>query len=131
MRLGECVTGTDAAAESHVPKIQGGALRGENAFCLAGQSAQCHDTKMSEQLTLEKIRQLSVSERLRLIEDVWASLSETPERIEVPDWHRAQLDALWRPTNVILRRPNLGVMSRRISCAMCANDVSRPPRGAG
>jgi putative addiction module component (TIGR02574 family) len=93
MRLGECVTGTDAAAESHVPKIQGGALRGENAFCLAGQSAQCHDTKMSEQLTLEKIRQLSVSERLRLIEDVWASLSETPERIEVPDWHRAQLDA--------------------------------------
>ena len=48
---------------------------------------------MSEQLTLEKIRQLSVSERLRIIEDVWTSLNETPERIEVPDWHRTELDA--------------------------------------
>jgi len=47
---------------------------------------------MNERLTPEKIRQLSVAERLRLIEDVWASLSETPERIQVPDWHRAEVD---------------------------------------
>jgi putative addiction module component (TIGR02574 family) len=44
-------------------------------------------------LRLEKIRQLSVSERLRIIEDVWVSLNETPESIEVPDWHRTELDA--------------------------------------
>jgi hypothetical protein len=25
--------------------------------------------------------------------NVWASLNETPERIEVPDWHRTELDA--------------------------------------
>jgi putative addiction module component (TIGR02574 family) len=48
---------------------------------------------MNEQLTPEKIRQLSVAERLRLIEDVWTSLSEAPEKIEVPEWHRAELEA--------------------------------------
>jgi len=47
---------------------------------------------MNNQLTPEEIRRLSVDERLRLIEDVWASLSEVPEKVDVPDWHRAELD---------------------------------------
>jgi putative addiction module component (TIGR02574 family) len=47
---------------------------------------------MDERLSPEKIRQFSVAERLRLIEDVWASLSETPEKVEVPDWHRTELE---------------------------------------
>jgi len=60
--------------------------------CLAGIATGCQDVSMNEQLTPEDIRRLSVAERLRLIEDVWASLSETPETVAVPEWHRAELD---------------------------------------
>jgi putative addiction module component (TIGR02574 family) len=49
---------------------------------------------MNNQLTPEEVRQLiTVEERLRLIEDVWISLSEAPEKVEVPERHRTELDA--------------------------------------
>lgn len=48
---------------------------------------------MNSQLTPGDLRQLSVADRLRLIEDVWDSLREHPETLEVPNWHRAELDA--------------------------------------
>jgi putative addiction module component (TIGR02574 family) len=34
--------------------------------------------------------QLSVSERLQLVEDVWDSIDD--EQIPMPDWHRKELD---------------------------------------
>lgn len=37
------------------------------------------------------IDRLSVSERLRLIGDIWDSLSHS-EQIETSDWHREELD---------------------------------------
>ncbi len=33
-----------------------------------------------------------MSERLRLMEDLWASLAERPEGLDVPAWHREELD---------------------------------------
>ena len=48
---------------------------------------------MNDQATIARLRQLPVDERLRLMEEVWASLSDAPEQLEVPDWHRAELDA--------------------------------------
>ncbi len=48
---------------------------------------------MNERLTAEQLRQLSVAERLKLIEDVWLSLEETPGGISVPEWHCTELDA--------------------------------------
>jgi len=36
---------------------------------------------------------MSVSQRLRLLEDVWSSLADDPDARAVPEWHRAELDA--------------------------------------
>lgn len=35
---------------------------------------------------------LSVADQLRLMEELWAALSERPETVPVPDWHRDVLD---------------------------------------
>jgi putative addiction module component (TIGR02574 family) len=42
---------------------------------------------------LNELRQMSTSDRLRLMEDLWASLAERPEMLEPPQWHREELDA--------------------------------------
>jgi len=47
---------------------------------------------MNKILPPEKLRELSVTERMELIEDVWASLSDKPEAVVVPDWHQQLLD---------------------------------------
>lgn len=48
---------------------------------------------MTTETNLEKLRHMPVSERLRLLEDLWSSLSEQPEALNIPDWHRDELDA--------------------------------------
>ena len=48
---------------------------------------------MNKQLTPNELGKLSVSDQLRLIEDVWTSLEAESDTVEVPDWHRAELDA--------------------------------------
>ena len=48
---------------------------------------------MNQNLILLEIERLSVAERLRLIEQVWDQLAASPETVEVPDWHRTELDA--------------------------------------
>lgn len=47
---------------------------------------------MNDQATIAKLKQLPVDERLRLMEDVWSSLSETPEELAIPTWHRDELE---------------------------------------
>lgn len=48
---------------------------------------------MTDQATIAKLRELPMEQRLRLMEEVWASLSDAPDGLEVPDWHRQELDA--------------------------------------
>lgn len=48
---------------------------------------------MSDQETVAKLRQLPVDERLQLLEDVWLSLADAPDELEIPGWHRKILDA--------------------------------------
>ena len=48
---------------------------------------------MADQATIAKLRELPLEEHLRLMEEVWASLSDAPDGLEVPDWHREELDA--------------------------------------
>ena len=38
------------------------------------------------------LSELSVAERLDLLEATWTSLENTPELVPVPDWHKAVLD---------------------------------------
>ena len=40
----------------------------------------------------QKLQQLSVSERLRLIEEVWDSLEGSSQAVDLPEWHRTELD---------------------------------------
>ena len=39
-----------------------------------------------------ELRALSVSERLKLIEDLWDSIETDAEALPLPDWHRAEID---------------------------------------
>ena len=59
---------------------------------------------MNKHLTPDELRQLSVDERLRLIEDLWDSLDGEADNLSVPDWQRAEigkrLDALENGTSV-------------------------------
>jgi putative addiction module component (TIGR02574 family) len=48
---------------------------------------------MNAPIDQQQLRAMSVSERLRLLEDVWSSLADNPEALAVPEWHRAELDA--------------------------------------
>ena len=41
----------------------------------------------------EEIRQMSIQEKLLLMEAVWEDLSSRAEQIEVPQWHKDLLDA--------------------------------------
>ena len=47
---------------------------------------------MNKQLTPDELRQLSIAERLELMETIWDSSAETPEALDVPDWHKQELD---------------------------------------
>jgi putative addiction module component (TIGR02574 family) len=48
---------------------------------------------MNKRMSPEEIRQLSVSERLGLIEELWDSLdAEAADELPLPDWHTAELD---------------------------------------
>jgi putative addiction module component (TIGR02574 family) len=41
---------------------------------------------------LEQLRQLPVTEKLRVIEDLWDDIAASGERFPLPAWHRAEVD---------------------------------------
>jgi putative addiction module component (TIGR02574 family) len=47
---------------------------------------------MSKHLTPGEIRQLPVTERLQLIEEIWDSLDGVTEELPLPEWHRSEID---------------------------------------
>jgi putative addiction module component (TIGR02574 family) len=47
---------------------------------------------MSQRVLRDEILQLPAAERLQLVEEIWESLSRSPEAVPVPDWHRTLLD---------------------------------------
>ena len=47
---------------------------------------------MNEVMTKADIERLSAADRLKLMEELWESLRRAPETVEVPDWHREELD---------------------------------------
>ena len=42
--------------------------------------------------TIEEIRQLSIAERIQLVEDIWDSIAAAPEPLEITPAQRAELD---------------------------------------
>ncbi len=41
----------------------------------------------------EEIRQLSLHEKLALLESLWAEISIEPHQVDVPQWHKDILDS--------------------------------------
>lgn len=47
---------------------------------------------MSKPMAIEDLTKLPVSDRLKLIEELWQSLETDEADVPVPDWQRAELD---------------------------------------
>jgi putative addiction module component (TIGR02574 family) len=47
---------------------------------------------MNDHVSPADLKKLTVAERLRLMEDIWSSLCEVPEKVDVPTWHHDELD---------------------------------------
>jgi len=71
---------------------------------------------MSRSALLNEILDLSVEERLRLVEKIWDSLAASADSVPVPDWHQAELDrrlddpdeqatVAWEEVQTRLRKP--------------------------
>jgi putative addiction module component (TIGR02574 family) len=43
-------------------------------------------------ITVGDVVGLPVEERIELIEDIWDSVAEVPDAVEIPDWHKKELD---------------------------------------
>lgn len=50
------------------------------------------NVRMNERLTPEDMLKLPITDRLRLIEELWNSLDAEHVALPVPDWHKAELD---------------------------------------
>jgi putative addiction module component (TIGR02574 family) len=40
---------------------------------------------------LSRLRDLSFSEKLRLVEELWDDLARTPEALPIPDWQKKEM----------------------------------------
>ena len=58
-----------------------------------------------KRIAASDIVELPIRERIRLVEDIWDSIAEVPESLEVPDWHRKELD---RRLKLHHENPNAG-----------------------
>jgi putative addiction module component (TIGR02574 family) len=47
---------------------------------------------MTQHAKFPELAQLPVADRLQILEEVWDSLTAAPEAIQVPDWHKTELD---------------------------------------
>jgi putative addiction module component (TIGR02574 family) len=65
---------------------------GRSAARLAANRARNHFPAMSQRPLRDEILQLPPAERLRLVEEIWESLAQSPDVVPVPDWHRELLD---------------------------------------
>ena len=49
------------------------------------------DVKMKT-ITASDIVEMPIQQRIQLVEDIWDSIAEMPEAVEVPEWHKKELD---------------------------------------
>lgn len=47
---------------------------------------------MSPSALLDEILRLPADQRLKLVEDIWDSLTASPTEVPMPQWHRDELD---------------------------------------
>jgi putative addiction module component (TIGR02574 family) len=47
---------------------------------------------MMKPITTSDIANMPVEDRLQLVEDIWDSIAELPEAVEIPEWHKLELE---------------------------------------
>ncbi|MGK5090811.1 addiction module protein [Deltaproteobacteria bacterium TL4] len=45
-----------------------------------------------KQISASEIVGLPIQERIQLVEDIWDSIAAVPETLEIPEWHKIELD---------------------------------------
>jgi putative addiction module component (TIGR02574 family) len=43
-------------------------------------------------ITASDIAQMPIQQRIQLVEDIWDSIAELPDAVEIPEWHKEELD---------------------------------------
>ncbi|MDH5680319.1 MAG: addiction module protein [Spirochaetota bacterium] len=39
----------------------------------------------------DEVAGMSIEDKIILVEELWDSIAETPEKVEIPEWHKNQL----------------------------------------
>ncbi len=58
-----------------------------------------------KQISAADIAQMPISERIQLVEDIWDSVAELPEVVEIPEWHKGELE---KRMDAYHKNPKLG-----------------------
>ena len=45
-----------------------------------------------KKISASDIAEMSVEQRMELVEDLWDSIAALPESVTVPEWHKAELE---------------------------------------
>ncbi len=43
-------------------------------------------------ITASDIAEMSLEQRIQLVEDIWDSIAEIPEAVEIPSWHKQEFE---------------------------------------
>src|SRR5436190_2149618 len=95
------------------PATNGKVKRAE--FCVEATCPRLYDDAMSS--SSESIFELSLSEKLQLVEDLWDDIASTPDELPVHDWQKEELA---RRKQNLLRNP---------SSALSWEEIQRRVRG--
>lgn len=52
---------------------------------------QFGETEMKS-ISASEIASMPIQQRIQLVEDIWDSIAEMPEAVEVPEWHKQELE---------------------------------------
>lgn len=55
--------------------------------------------------TLSNIVEMPIEERIQFVEDVWNSIAKSPDSVEIPQWHKQELETRLQS---YLENPNAG-----------------------
>jgi putative addiction module component (TIGR02574 family) len=43
-------------------------------------------------LSVLEIAEMPILQRIQLVEDIWDSIAEAPEAVQIPEWHKQELE---------------------------------------
>jgi putative addiction module component (TIGR02574 family) len=43
-------------------------------------------------ISASEIAEMPIQQRIQLVEDIWDSIAEMPEAVEIPEWHKRELE---------------------------------------